>query len=213
MTNTALATAAPSIEIINGQPTTTSLDVARHFRKRHDDVLKRIRSLDCSADFYARNFAEIQNDVDLGMDRVRKDPAFRLTRDGFVFLCMGFTGKEAARWKEAYINRFNEMERELLAAGQLPHQTAEQQLSQWVQDQRWLLFFDNGKPTMKALEPGSVTVPMHQWPEVIKELIVPDEALLARIATVCTTRLEQRINYQKKVAAANAEKAKVTSLI
>lgn len=33
-----------------------------------------------------------------------------ITRDGFVFLAMGFTGKEAAQWKEAYIEAFNAME-------------------------------------------------------------------------------------------------------
>lgn len=38
---------------------------------------------------------------------------FRITRDGFVFLAMGFTGKEAAQWKEAYITAFNKMEAQL----------------------------------------------------------------------------------------------------
>ena len=33
-----------------------------------------------------------------------------MTRDGFVFLCMGYRGKKAARFKELYIKRFNEME-------------------------------------------------------------------------------------------------------
>ena len=33
-----------------------------------------------------------------------------MTRDGFTFLAMGFTGKKAARFKELYIKRFNEME-------------------------------------------------------------------------------------------------------
>ena len=37
-------------------------------------------------------------------------PAYTITRDGFVFLAMGFTGKEAAQWKEAYIEAFNAME-------------------------------------------------------------------------------------------------------
>ncbi|MGI9701007.1 Rha family transcriptional regulator [Pseudomonas aeruginosa] len=37
-----------------------------------------------------------------------------MTRDGFTFLCMGFTGEEAARWKEAYINAFNKMEQALI---------------------------------------------------------------------------------------------------
>jgi phage regulator Rha-like protein len=40
---------------------------------------------------------------------------YRITRDGFTFLCMGFTGAEAAKWKEAYINAFNEMEAALQA--------------------------------------------------------------------------------------------------
>ena len=35
---------------------------------------------------------------------------FNMTRDGFVFLVMGYRGKKAASFKEAYIKRFNEME-------------------------------------------------------------------------------------------------------
>ncbi|EOS1856350.1 Rha family transcriptional regulator, partial [Escherichia coli] len=40
-----------------------------------------------------------------------------ITRDGFAFLAMGFTGKRAARFKEAYINAFNQMERCLSGVG------------------------------------------------------------------------------------------------
>lgn len=36
-----------------------------------------------------------------------------MTKDGFIFLVMGFTGKKAAQFKEAYINAFNQMEKEL----------------------------------------------------------------------------------------------------
>lgn len=36
-----------SVEIIGGKPTTTSLDVAKHFRKRHDNVLRDIKNLEC----------------------------------------------------------------------------------------------------------------------------------------------------------------------
>jgi hypothetical protein len=36
-----------------------------------------------------------------------------MTKDGFTFLAMGFTGKEAAKWKEAYINAFNKMAEQL----------------------------------------------------------------------------------------------------
>jgi phage regulator Rha-like protein len=44
---------------------------------------------------------------------IRKDPAYRLTRDGFTLLAMGFTGKRALQFKLAYIDAFNKMEAEL----------------------------------------------------------------------------------------------------
>jgi len=36
-----------------------------------------------------------------------------MTKDGFVFLVMGFTGKAASQIKEAYINTFNWMTEQL----------------------------------------------------------------------------------------------------
>ena len=33
-----------------------------------------------------------------------------MNRDGFTFLVMGFTGKEAMEWKWQYIKAFNQME-------------------------------------------------------------------------------------------------------
>ncbi|AMB88298.1 antirepressor [Pseudomonas agarici] len=99
-----------TVEFVDGKATTTSLDVAMHFLKRHDDVLKRIRSLDCSPEFTLRNFAECSRN---GANN-KPEPYFRMTRDGFTFLCMGFTGKEAAKWKESYINAFNKMEQVLI---------------------------------------------------------------------------------------------------
>ncbi len=39
----------------------------------------------------------------------RKLQSYEMTKDGFMFLVMGFTGKKAAAIKEAYINAFNEM--------------------------------------------------------------------------------------------------------
>ena len=42
-------------------------------------------------------------------------PCYQMTRDGFVFLVMGYTGKKAAQFKEFYIRRFNEMEAQIKA--------------------------------------------------------------------------------------------------
>lgn len=85
--------------------TTTSLQIATAFGKRHSDVLRAINNLECSKDFTKRNFA-LSGFVD---STGRNLPYYRITYDGFAFLCMGFTGKGAAQWKEAYIDAFNAM--------------------------------------------------------------------------------------------------------
>lgn len=103
----------PRLILREDQPITTSLAVAEFFGKRHNDVLRAIRNLDCSPEYHQRNFALMIIDVEIGKGAVRQSPAYRITRDGFVFLAMGFTGPEAARFKEAYIEAFNAMERML----------------------------------------------------------------------------------------------------
>lgn len=84
-----------------------SLQVAEMFDKNHKNVLRDIQSLDCSEEFNRLNFEPISYKDKYG----RKQKAVAMTRDGFVFLVMGYRGKKAAQFKEAYIRRFNEMER------------------------------------------------------------------------------------------------------
>ena len=84
----------------------TSRAVAEIFGKRHDDVLKAIRNIECSEGFSLRNFTESKYKDSRG----KHQPMFLLTKDGFAFVAFGFTGKKAAAFKESYINRFNEME-------------------------------------------------------------------------------------------------------
>lgn len=108
---TSVAIATPDLEIIEGQITTTSQQIADHFGKSHKSVLRAIANLDCSPEFTERNFAPSEYTDSTG----RKLPSYRITRDGFTFLAMGFRGKEAAQWKEAYLTAFNKMEQELLA--------------------------------------------------------------------------------------------------
>ena len=85
--------------------TTTSLKVAEFFNKRHTEVLRTIQNLECSPEFRQRNFASAEYLDKQGKTR----PMIEMTKDGFTFVAMGFTGKEAARFKEDYINAFNEM--------------------------------------------------------------------------------------------------------
>ena len=108
---TSAAIATPDLVVVDGQITTTSLQIAEHFGKLHKTVLRAVTNLDCSPEFTERNFALSEYTDATG----RKLPCYRITRDGFVFLAMGFTGKEAAQWKEAYITAFNKLEAELRA--------------------------------------------------------------------------------------------------
>lgn len=89
----------------NGRPVTTSMKVAEYFGKRHADVLRAVQSIECSREFSQRNFAPAEY-----LDRQGKPrPMYNMTKDGFMFLVMGFTGKKASAIKEAYINAFNWM--------------------------------------------------------------------------------------------------------
>jgi Rha family phage regulatory protein len=113
---------ADAIIIQQADIRTTSLKVAEAFGRRHDDVLKRLNSMDCSADFHHRNFAEMMQKVTVGKGAVRDSKYYEMTKDGFMFLVMGFTGKQAAQIKEAYINAFNVMAAQL-AERQRPSET------------------------------------------------------------------------------------------
>ena len=99
----------PALLMADGQPTATSLQVAEHFGKRHGDVIRAIRNLGCSDGYRERNFALTINRVPGPKGALRDEPMYHITRDGFALLAMGFTGKEAMRWKEAYIAAFNAM--------------------------------------------------------------------------------------------------------
>ena len=97
------------VTVSNGQATTTSLIVAQAFGKRHSTVLRAIKNLECSDGFTERNFV-LSEYVDQSGRRL---PMFKITRDGFSFLVMGFSGRNAARWKERFIEAFNTLAREI----------------------------------------------------------------------------------------------------
>lgn len=102
---TTLAQIDDAVFIQNDQVKTSSLKVAELFGKQHKNVLQKLESLDCSPKFTELNFQLSEYSDSTG----RKLPMYELTKDGFIFLVMGFTGEKAAQIKEAYINTFNQM--------------------------------------------------------------------------------------------------------
>ena len=91
----------------------SSRDIAKTFGKRHDNVLRDISGLNCSAEFRLLNFEETMQTVAIPKGATREDKFYLITRDGFVLLVMGYTGEAAMRFKEAYIREFNRMEKDL----------------------------------------------------------------------------------------------------
>lgn len=98
------------VTLSGDQLVTDSMRVARHFSKHHRDVLRALDRLDCSADFRLRNFAQtVSHRANPSGGRPIAGRMIQMTKDGFMFLAMGFTGHEAALIKEAYIGAFNTM--------------------------------------------------------------------------------------------------------
>lgn len=93
----------------NDQAMTSSLLVAKEFGKVHAKVMRDIENLNCSEEFRLANFGNSSFKNEQG----KEFPMFTMTKDGFSFLVMGYTGKKAAQFKEAYINAFNKMEIEI----------------------------------------------------------------------------------------------------
>lgn len=121
------------VQVRNNHVVTTSLQIAQTFGKQHKDVLRDIRRLECSPQFIGRNFALYHYISKLNENVSRKLPMYYITRDGFTFLVMGFTGKVAAKFKEDYIDAFNTMEK-TLKTDAVPRKTlieAQKQIAFW----------------------------------------------------------------------------------
>ena len=113
------------VQIKNSQTVTTSEFIAQAFKKRHDHVLRNIDELlaDLDPAFAAQNFRETETLRDNPLTGGKtKSRAYELTKDGFMLLVMGFTGKAALAIKIAYIQAFNKMAEML--SGSLKTKTA-----------------------------------------------------------------------------------------
>ena len=101
----------------HGEVFTTSRQVAELFEKEHRNVLRAIRLLECDEEFTALNY-ELTDFIDKNGD---SRPEYLISKDGMVFLVMGFTGKKAAQFKLLYIRAFNWMMEQLHENRDLQH--------------------------------------------------------------------------------------------
>lgn len=100
------------VNVIDGKVFANSKQVTDRFSVAggHRYITKKIRELiDSTGEFGVQNYLHsnyksLQN---------KNLDCFEMTRDGFVLLVMGLTGKEAIDWKIKYLTAFNDMEKML----------------------------------------------------------------------------------------------------
>jgi Rha family phage regulatory protein len=92
----------------NGALFTDSLVIAERFNKLHSNVLRAYDNLP-KDEFNRLNF-ELAEFIDKNGDSRRM---IRMTWKGFSMLAMGFTGKEAYRWKQQFLDAFEAMGQEI----------------------------------------------------------------------------------------------------
>lgn len=156
----------------NGKAITTSLKVAEVFEKRHDNVLHAIHNLDCSKEFTDLNF-KVSDYID---STGRTLSMYELTRDGFTFLAMGFTGSKAAQFKEDYIKAFNMMEARLITK-QDSYIIADpiERAKRWIEEQQEALLMKPKAEYFDALVDRNL---LTNFRETAKELKVKESYLI-----------------------------------
>lgn len=214
MSQSALAI-SPAITIVEGKPTTLSTDVARHFGKRHDNVVRDIENLRAQLDAdHLLNFEETEQSRTSPLNGAPiSAKAYRLTRDGFTLLAMGFTGKKALAFKLAYIDAFNRMEAELQKPAYDPDQIAlahraaviatakvyqsvfdaVMQAKDW-QLNRYMLRFDvtaeeGTVARVKPVDRNAYVMPIDRFHCAIEDSLAVDVQTLTQLASTCTARL------------------------
>lgn len=108
-----------------GNPVTTSSIVAELFGKNHSDVLRDVRNLSCSTEFRESNFALMVKNRQLPQGGSTRSHHVVMTKDGFSFLVMGYTGARAGSFKESFIKAFNLMDEKLRQSVAIPSSFAE----------------------------------------------------------------------------------------
>jgi Rha family phage regulatory protein len=115
----------PIIFFEDGIPMTTSLEVARIFVKRHDNIMRAVRNPEIPEDFSNLNF-ELVEIIEHSHNGISINKSyFKMTRDGFNLIAFGFTGGKAMAHKIEFIYAFNavvaELERVKLEQGDGHH--------------------------------------------------------------------------------------------
>lgn len=116
MTTQASMALMPIVSVINNHVTALSTDVAKYFGKNHFHVVRDIEKLieklpTCRASIFGASEVQIASNLKNAPAKLIK--AYRMTRDRFTLLVMGWTGEKALQFKLAWLDAFNRMEEQL----------------------------------------------------------------------------------------------------
>ena len=102
----------PALAVINGKPIVSSLQIAEAFDKQHKNVLRDIEEIltQVPDSFGKLNFELSEYAVTNALGFAVPRPMYRLARDGFMLVTMGYAGHKAMAIKIAYIEEFNRLE-------------------------------------------------------------------------------------------------------
>lgn len=111
---------AAHITVIDGQPTTTTQDIAEVYGKRHDHILRIVRQRMAEAPEAWRlsNFGETVTERPSPINGAPiQSPVIRMTKKGFHFVVGKFTGAKAVQHQIAFADEFERMADELAGLG------------------------------------------------------------------------------------------------
>lgn len=99
------------IEVVNGEPRTTSDLIGKEFGITHKHILEKVDNL--AAEIPTVRFSEMYQEF-TRLSRGKEYKTYSISRDGYMFLVMNISTKKANGKKLAFIDAFNAMESSLL---------------------------------------------------------------------------------------------------
>lgn len=158
------------VSISNQKMVTTSLKMSNLFRKRHKNVLRDIDNLISQLPENQRkhNFVPLLKIRQLPNGGYKEERYFELTRDAFTLLAMGFTGKNALKFKLKYIEAFNFME-ELLTKQAMVVEPFMGVCPLVDEHKAWYCYLDVLKSVGNSTTSGSVSERKRRYPKHFKK--------------------------------------------
>lgn len=198
----------------NNTAVTSSRLVAEKFGKRHDHVIRSIEQILESvahlqepkigglenettvSDFNKNNFLKSEYDYTLASGGTKKAPEYIMTKDGFTLLVMGFTGKEALKFKIEYINTFNRLEQSLNNERMKFCMTLTSQLVETIDKAAQIVGSQNKLSSLIGVSCASLSL-------LRKQGVMPNpkykqsELMIQRIETICERIANGALGYDR----------------